>query len=84
MSGRVDRLTLEPVEYMPEELQPGLLYFSEQFELAIHLCACGCGMKTVTPIGDDEWTLDNLTMRPSILNPCKAHYYVTAGQIEWL
>lgn len=88
-------LELKPeyVEFMPDELLQGILYISERFELAIHLCACGCGGKTVTPIGGGEWTLsknnDKVTLRPSIGNwsgerPYHAHYYITENKIEWL
>lgn len=83
----------EYVEQMPADLNEGVLYISEKFELAIHLCACGCGGKTVTPIGSDEWTItkteDKITLRPSIGNwsgesPYHAHYYITNNKIEWL
>lgn len=80
-------------EYMPPELEPGKLYISKRFQLAIHLCACGCGGKTVTPLGPGEWTLNEndgkITLRPSIgnwsgENPYHAHYYVTENRIDWL
>lgn len=78
---------------MPDKLEEGILYISEKFELAIHLCACGCGGKTVTPIDAGGWTLtkqdDKITLRPSIgnwsgENPYHAHYFITANKIEWL
>ena len=80
------------VEYMPEKKEPGILYISNKFNLAIHLCACGCGNEVVTPIGDNGWTTnasfeDKVTLRPSIGNwglPCKSHYYITNNKIEWL
>jgi len=87
---------LQPVfvEYMPKEKEQGKLYISEKFQLAIHLCACGCKRESVTPIARDEWTLtktlDNqITLRPSIGNfngekPYHAHYYITNNVVEWL
>lgn len=79
-------------EYIPENLEPGKLYITEAFNVAIHLCACGCGGKTVTPL--KEWTLTDkgngiVTLRPSIGNwsgesPYHAHYYITDSKIEWL
>jgi hypothetical protein len=84
--------TLIPVyvEHMPEELQEGVLYISEIFQTAIHLCACGeCGRETVTPLSQG-WTVTDdggkITIRPSIGNwqmPCKSHYFITDGRVEW-
>lgn len=49
--------TLE-VEYIPEILEQGIIYVSQRFKTAIHLCACGRGGKTVTPLsGDYSWEL---------------------------
>ena len=89
---RINELKPEYVEFMPHGLLSGILYISERFELAIHLCACGCGGKTVTPL-KDHWVLtkkdDKVTLRPSIGNwsgesPYHAHYYITDNKIEWL
>lgn len=82
------------VEYMPEVKEQGILYISKRFELAIHLCACGCGMQTVTPFRNpaEDWTLTEtnglVTLRPSIgnfgrENPYHAHYYITDNKIQW-
>lgn len=93
MSEKISELSPVYCEYMPAELEPGKLYISERFGLAIHLCACGCGGKTVTPLGPGEWSLaDNsgkITLRPSIgnwslENPYHAHYLITDNRIEWL
>ena len=78
---------------MPKELEPGKIYISNEYSVAIHLCACGCGGKTVTPLKSDEWHLTEndgkVTLRPSIGNwmgeePYHAHYFVTDNQIQWL
>lgn len=80
-------------DHIPEELKEGILYISEKYEVAIHLCACGCGGKTVTPLGAGEWNIvkngDSVTLRPSIgnwagENPYHAHYFITDNKIEWL
>lgn len=90
---KIFELTPEFVYYMPPVKEPGVLYISDEFGLAIHLCACGCGRQAVTPVGEGEWTLTNtegrITLRPSIgnfngENPYHAHYYITDNKIDWL
>lgn len=80
-------------EEIPADLEPGKLYITKQYQVAVHLCACGCKGKTVTPFCKGEWTLTDkggaITMRPSIgnfsgENPYHAHYYITDNKIEWL
>lgn len=93
MCVKINEITPIYVDEMPELLESGKLYISKMFNVAIHLCACGCGGKTVTPIGPGEWTLTDsggkVTLRPSIgnwsgENPYHAHYYITDNKIEWL
>ncbi len=42
---KLDRISLQRVHHMPKVLEPGILYVSEEFGAAAHLCACGCGVK---------------------------------------
>ena len=90
---KVQELIPKCVDEIPQELESGKLYLCAKYKIAIHLCACGCGIKTVTPLGEGEWTLTGenelYTLRPSIgnfmgENPYHAHYYVTKNKIEWL
>lgn len=82
--------------HIPEEIESGVLYISEEYTVSIHLCACGCGNKTVLPFRKDKigdtanWNYTNnnglVSFKPSILNsglPCKAHYYITDNKIVW-
>lgn len=92
-----NELTPVFVTTIEKELEPGLLYISKEFGCAIHLCACGCGGKTVTPFRLDEakpgyWKLtDNnglITLDPSIGNwagedPYHAHYYIRDNKVIW-
>ena len=82
------------VDQVPETLEQGVLYVSEKYEVAIHLCACGtCGDKTVTPFHDGQtgWQYtrdaqDRITLHPSIGNqqfPCRSHYWIRENRIEW-
>lgn len=75
---------------MPKELQPGILYFAEEYGAAAHLCACGCGSKIRTPIDDAEWSLEEgeggPTLYPSVGNwqkPCRSHYLIENGKVIW-
>ena len=84
------KIALEKVHFMPSELKPGVLYVSEEFGIAVHLCACGCGSKIRTPLGPTEWSLEETrkgpSLRPSIGNwqrPCQSHYWISQGEIEW-
>lgn len=83
-------ISLRKVDYMPPRLEPGVLYVSEEFGVAVHLCACGCGNKISVPIGPSEWTLTERNGRPSLWPsigsgqlPCESHYVIRNGRIEW-
>ena len=84
------KIRLERVHYMPQALCPGVLYVSDEFGAAAHLCACGCGTKVRTPLGPTEWSLegtdDGPTLRPSIGSwqlACQSHYLITDGEVIW-
>jgi hypothetical protein len=62
----VNAIRLERVQYMPKELSPGILYVSEKYAVAGHLCACGCGNKVIVPLGPTEW---------SFSEQCRRHGY---------
>ncbi len=83
-------ITLQNVEFMPKELQPGNLYISERFGTAAHLCACGCGAKIRTPLGPTEWAVkqsaSGVSLWPSVGNwqkACQSHYIIRDGKIIW-
>jgi len=86
----VNSIKLLRVHYMPKELEPGVLYVSDEFGVAGHLCPCGCGNKIITPIGPTDWSFSDIggkpTLYPSIGNwqiPCRSHYWIREGIIEW-
>lgn len=83
-------MKLRRVKYMPKVLEPGILYFPEEFGAAAHLCACGCGQKIRTPITPTEWKLDEHekgpSLHPSVGNwqqKCQSHYLILEGEIVW-
>jgi hypothetical protein len=93
----IKKVPIEPifVEFMPEDMEQGKMYISKKFCLAIHLCLCGCGKQSVTPLDKivtetteivtnmplGGWILTErrgkVSLTPSILSPCKAHYIIT-------
>jgi hypothetical protein len=84
------RFKLQRVDYMPKDLDSGILYVSEEFDIAMHLCACGCGSKVKTPLGPTEWSVvetpDGPSLSPSVGNwqqPCQSHYWIDRGEILW-
>ena len=87
---KTEHFALQSVHYMPKVLEAGILYVSEEFHTAAHLCACGCMQKVRTPLGPTEWTVRadvrGPTLRPSVGNwqlPCRSHYLITNGNVQW-
>lgn len=84
------RIRLQRVHFMPAELSPGVLYVSEEFTTAAHLCPCGCGSKVSTPLGPTDWTLDETDDGPSLFPSvgnwqlrCRSHYWIHRGAVRW-
>jgi len=84
------KIKLQRTKQIPKDLESGVLYVSEEFEFAAHLCACGCGSKIRTPLGPTEWEFTDTnggpTLFPSIGNwqqPCRLHYWITRGAVKW-
>ena len=94
MKSRTTRLKAvqhEFVEYVPEDLEDGVVYVSPEFRVAVHSCLCGCQCEVVTPLDPEEWrvTFDgtSITLAPSIGNwafPCRSHYIIERGQVIWV
>jgi hypothetical protein len=77
------------VEFIPEQVEQGILYISIQYCTAIHKCVCGCGNEVVTPLSPTDWELTfdgkTVSLSPSIGNwnfECRSHYYITRSQIR--
>lgn len=78
------------VEFMPDELEQGVIYISLEYGSVIHLCACGCGEEVNTPLSPTGWKLTYngkvVTLHPSIGNwsyDCRSHYWIQNGEIVW-
>lgn len=80
----------QAVERIPKQLCDGVVYHSEEFELAALLCACGCGHRVTLLVPDSHQVISEggfATIRPSIAvcdAACKSHYFITAGRVELL
>lgn len=91
MSGkRIRQFEIQSVRRIPHILEDGIIYVCFECQVAVHLCACGCGEKTVTPLSLNGWSLifrdGNLSLNPSIGNfsmPCKSHYFITNNEVRW-
>jgi|HubBroStandDraft_1064217.scaffolds.fasta_scaffold120396_1 hypothetical protein len=87
---RLTSIRPEFMEFIPRELNEGVLYVSERYSTASHKCACGCGERVVTPLSPVDWQLQRdgnvVSLRPSIGNwryACRSHYWIRRNQIRW-
>ena len=87
---RVSQLQPSFVDFIPDPLEPGVLYVSRRYATASHLCCCGCGLDIVTPLNPAKWRLTEqggtVSLHPSIGNwsfPCKSHYWIEANSVKW-
>lgn len=85
-----EEIKLIKVDFFPETFSPGVLYVSEEYKVAGHLCACGCGSQVITPLGPAEWFFTQVdgkpSLEPSIGNwqlPCRSHYWIEDGLVQW-
>ena len=78
------------IDSAPRVLSPGILYVSLEYCTMLHLCACGCGRKVVTPLSPKDWSMTfngkAVTVHPSIGSwslPCQSHYLIKRGKVVW-
>jgi hypothetical protein len=87
---KLETIATRHVEFMPKQLEPGILYVSDTYGTAAHLCACGCGAKIRTPIGPTEWAVTETPSGPSLWpsvgnwqQTCQSHYVIDGGKVIW-
>jgi hypothetical protein len=87
---RLTHLRHEFVEFIPDRLEPAVLYISRRYATAAHLCCCGCGLEVVTPLNPAKWSLferdGTISLRPSVGNwsfPCQSHYWIDGNSVCW-
>ncbi len=59
----------QAVERIPKQLKSGVIYHTEEFEVAALLCACGCGHRVMLLVPDSHQISSEggmATVRPSI------------------
>ena len=77
------------VEFIPDQLEDGIIYITMEYGTAVHKCICGCGNDVVTPFSPTDWQLiyngESISLYPSIGNwnfKCKSHYWITNNKIK--
>lgn len=87
---RVVELRHRFVETLPDHLEPGVIYISIEFATVAHLCCCGCGRETVTPLSPRDWSVSfdgkTVSLFPSVGNwsfPCRSHYWIRFNKAIW-
>ena len=84
------RYDLVNVERFPKVFDPGKFYWSQEFEMSAHQCACGCGDVIQLPVDSLNFRIvqgaRGFTLRPSVGNwgVCDSHYFITNSAVEWL
>jgi hypothetical protein len=85
---KIKSLTPRFVANLPEPLEEGVLYVSEEFQIAGHKCCCGCGEEVITPLNKARWRVikagDKVSLYPSIGNwkyVCRSHYWIRQNQV---
>ncbi len=81
----------EFVEFMPDQLQEGIVYISIPSATVSHNCFCGCGNEVVVPllpVVGWQLTYDgkSVSFWPSFGNwdlPCESHYIIEKDEVKW-
>ena len=86
-------ITYSLVKEMPDELEENVLYISHEYFVAMHLCACGCKNKSITPLDLEGWDIHysdgdkKVTLFPAIKNSkfrCNSRYWIKNNKFEWV
>lgn len=88
---KLRKINPEFVEFIPKQLDQGVLYISLKYRTATHMCCCGCGTKIVTPLTPTDWQLTEkdgrVSLWPSVGNwnhSCQSHYIINKNMIRWV
>lgn len=85
---KINTIRPEYVTQFPSTFVDGVLYISEEFETAGHLCCCGCGERVITPLNPAKWQIrkdgNKVSLSPSVGNwnyACRSHYWISRSQV---
>ena len=85
---KIRELIPRELDEFPRVLEEGVLYISEECELAAHKCCCGCGEDVITPLNPARWRLrrygGRVSLYPSIGNwkfACRSHYWIRNNRV---
>jgi hypothetical protein len=83
-------ITHQFVEFIPDELEEGIIYITTEYATAVHRCCCGCGSEVVTNFSPTDWKLvfdgETISLDPSVGNwsfPCQSHYWIRRNRVAW-
>lgn len=86
-----DRFSHEFVDFIPADLDDGVLYVSLPYATVMHLCACGCATKVASALDPTDYAItfdgETISLSPSIGNwnfHCRSHYVIRRGQVRWM
>lgn len=86
---KVEIIKPQYVTQLPDQINEGLLYICEEFDLTAHKCCCGCGEDVYNKLGPAKWRLvkasdGRVSLDPSIGNwkyACRSHYWIIENHI---
>jgi hypothetical protein len=83
-------ITHQFVEFIPDEIEEGVVYVTTEYATAVHRCCCGCGSEVVTNFSPTDWELifdgETISLDPSVGNwsfPCQSHYWIRRNKVVW-
>lgn len=78
------------VQFIPDDLEEGVVYVSITYATVVHRCLCGCRGEVVTPLDPHRWSLTfdgaSISLAPSIGNwsfACQSHYWIERNRVDW-
>jgi hypothetical protein len=87
---RVEGVEPKFVDFIPDDLEHGVIYVSIPYGAVVHACCCGCGEKVSTPLSPAQWSLtydgERISLSPSVGSgalPCNSHYVIRRNRVRW-
>jgi hypothetical protein len=86
---KVEVVKPEYVRELPDQLEVGVLYICEEFDLTAHKCCCGCGEDVYNKLSPVKWRLTKMpdgsvSLDPSVGNwkyACQSHYWIRRNRV---